>query len=353
MGHADGTDMNGDAAAAAGANEIPERPMPGAPDEHDIRLPVQVTMPTRKLGRTGVDVSLVGIGGFHLGLAESEAVATRIVRMAVDHGATFMDNCWDYHDGLSHRRMGAALQGGYRQKVFLMTKIDGRTRRAATEQIDQSLRDLRTDVIDLVQIHEVIRPTEPAQVFGPDGAIEALVAAQRAGKLRFIGFTGHKSPEIHLAMLRTAREQGFHFDAVQMPLNVMDAHHDSFERKVLPELVHDEIGVLGMKPLGAGLFFKSRPLVDRTITPIQCLQYAMALPTSVVITGCETVGILKQALAAAHAFATEGEPELEVLRGRSAPFASGGVWEKYKVSPLFDGTSESPWWLTTGSIARP
>ncbi len=344
---------NPDAAAAAEANEVPDRPLPGAPAEHAIALPAGGVMPTRPLGRTGVQVSLVGVGGYHLGLCEDDATATRIVRMAIDHGATFMDNCWDYNDGLSHRRMGAALQDGYRQRAFLMTKIDGRTRDAAAAQIDQSLRDLRTDVIDLVQIHEVIRREEPEQVFAPGGAIEALVEARQAGKLRFVGFTGHKSPAIHLAMLAEARERGFRFDAVQLPLNLMDAHYDSFERLVLPELVGDGIGALGMKPLGSGLFFKSRPLREGAVTATDCLQYAMALPVSVVITGCDTVGILKQALAAAFAFAAGGAPDLDALRARTRPVARDGAWEKYKTTALHDGTSESPWWLTTASLAQP
>ena len=214
-------------------------------------------MPMRKLGRTGVEVSLVGLGGYHIGQAGDEQTAVRIIRAAIDHGLTFMDNCWDYNEGRSHVWMGRALRDGYRRRAFLMTKIDGRTRKAAAAQIDQSLRDLGTDVIDLMQIHEVIRDSDPARVFGPDGAIEALVAAQKAGKIRFIGFTGHKSPAIHLKMLEAAAAHRFTFDTVQMPLNVMDAHYDSFERRVLPVTDKSGVAVLAMKPLGSGMFLRS------------------------------------------------------------------------------------------------
>jgi len=208
------------------------------------------SIPYRRLGRTGEMVSLIGMGGYHLGRQADEQEAVRIVRTAVDNGVNFLDNCWDYNGGASEIRMGKALRDGYRDKVFLMTKIDGRNRETAAQQIDESLRRLQTDRIDLMQFHEVIRMTDPERVFGTDGALEAVVAAQRAGKIRYVGFTGHKSPAIHLRMLETARTNGFTFDAVQMPLNVMDAHYDSFEKQVVPVLVAQDIGVLGMKPMG-------------------------------------------------------------------------------------------------------
>jgi aryl-alcohol dehydrogenase-like predicted oxidoreductase len=334
------------------ASEVPKKPQPGAPGPEDIKLPEGAVMPTRKLGRTGVEVSLVGLGGFHIGLPAEEKTAIRIVRMAVDHGVTFMDNCWDYNDGKSEQWMGHALRDGYRQKVFLMTKIDGRTRDSAAEQIDQSLTRLGTDVIDLVQIHEVIRASDPERVFGAKGAIEALVAAKKAGKIRFIGFTGHKSPAIHLKMLHTAQKNGFLFDTVQMPLNVMDAHFESFERAVLPELVKSQIGVLGMKPLGSGLFFKSRPLQTGTVTPTDCLQYAMNLETSVVITGCDTVGVLKQALDAAYRFKPLSDPQVTNLLDRTRNVADEGQWERYKTSQMFDGTAQHPWWLETARLGQ-
>jgi aryl-alcohol dehydrogenase-like predicted oxidoreductase len=333
----------------AHAGEVPRHPQPGAPRAEDIKLPAGGKMPRRKLGRTGVEVSLVGLGGFHLGIND-EKTAIDLVRTAVDHGVTFMDNCWDYNDGKSHRWMGKALRDGYRAKVFLMTKIDGRTRASAAAQIDQSLRDLGTDVIDLMQIHEVIRPTDAGRVFGPDGAIEAVVAARKAGKIRFIGFTGHKSPDIHLGMLKMAAEHKFTFDTVQLPLNVMDAHYDSFERRVVPALVKEQIGVLGMKPFGSGLLFKSKPFKDGQVTATDALHYAMSLPTSVVITGCDTKGVLMQALDAAYRFAPLPEPRRAKLLALSAPAADKGEWERYKTSGDFDGTARNPHWLESAKI---
>ena len=255
-------------------------------------------IPYRELGRTGERVSAIGLGGWHLALpGVSEQLALRIVRRAIDEGINFLDNSWDYNGGASERRMGKALRGGYREKVFLMTKIDGRSGTAAARQLDESLRRLKTDRIDLVQHHEVLRFDDPHRVFDTRGANAALVAARKAGKLRYIGFTGHKDPRVHLHMLEVAREHGFRFDAVQMPLNVMDAHYRSFEKSVLPELVRQRIGVLGMKSLANGLILKSG-----TVTAIECLHYALNLPTSVVITGCDRMKILEQALEAARTF---------------------------------------------------
>jgi aryl-alcohol dehydrogenase-like predicted oxidoreductase len=336
----------------AGAADAPTKPQPGAPRPEDVKLPPGAKMPMRKLGSTGVEVSLLGLGGFHIGLAKDEKTAVQIVRAAVDHGVTFMDNCWDYNDGKSQVWMGNALRDGYRKRVFLMTKIDGRTRKSAADQIDQCLRSFGTDVIDLMQVHEVIRMSDPDRVFGPDGAIEALVAARKAGKIRFIGFTGHKSPEIHLQMLATAEKHGFSFDAVQMPVNVMDAHFDSFTNKVLPVLVKKKIGALGMKPFGSGLFFKSAPLADRAIAPEECLQFAMSEPTSVVITGCDTMGILLQGIDAAYRFQPLDERRRQALLAHTAPVAKAGEYEKYKTSGAFDGTDQNPWWLETASLKK-
>jgi aryl-alcohol dehydrogenase-like predicted oxidoreductase len=307
-------------------------------------------MPMRKLGRTGVDVSLIGLGGFHIGLAPDEQAAVRIIRAAVDHGVNFMDNCWDYNEGRSHRWMGRALRDGYRRRVFLMTKIDGRTRKAAAEQIDQSLRDLATDVIDLMQVHEVIRAADPGRVFGPDGAMEALVAAKQAGKIRFIGFTGHKSPDIHMKMLDAAAAHRFTFDTVQMPVNVMDAHYDSFERRVIPAASKTGTAVLAMKPLGSGVFLRSAPLTAREVSPIDCLRYAMATPSSVVITGCESMRDLAQALDAAYGFRAPTEAQRKALLARTAPAAGKGQWEKYKISDMFDGTGRNPHWLESATL---
>jgi len=235
----------------------------------------------RLLGKTGERVSPIGLGGWHLGLPTvTEKLSLRIVRSAIDRGLTFMDNSWDYNDGASEIRLGKALRDGYREKAFVMTKIDGRSKQEATGQRSESLRRLRTDRIDLFQRHEVIRFEDPHRIFDPEGANAALVEARTAGKLRYIGFTGHKDPHIHLHTLEVAKEHGFDFDTVQMPLNVMDAHYRSFEKLVLPNLVKQNIGVLGMKSMANGIILKSG-----TVTAAECLQYALTLPTSVVITG--------------------------------------------------------------------
>src|SRR5467141_5114932 len=252
----------------------------------------------RVLGSTGERVSAIGLGGWHLGLPTvDEQLSLRIVRSAVDRGINFMDNSWDYNDGASETRMGKALRDGYRDKVFLMTKIDGRSKAEAARQLDESLRRLQTDRIDLVQHHEILRYEDPHRIFDEDGANAALIQARKAGKLRYIGFTGHKDPRIHLYMLEVANENGFRFDTVQMPLNVMDAHYRSFEKLVLPELLKQNIGVLGMKAMANGHILKSN-----TVTPIECLHYALNLPTSVVITGVESMEILEQAFTAARTF---------------------------------------------------
>ena len=324
----------------------PQGPMPGAPGENDIQLPKAGKMPMRTLGKTGVQVSLIGIGGYHLGMPRDDAEATRIVHFAMDHGVTFLDNCWDYHDGKSEERMGRALSdGGRRQKAFLMTKLDGRTAQAATEQLEQSFKRLKTDVIDLVQIHEVIRLNDAERVFSTGGAIEALIAAKKEGKLRFIGFTGHKDPAIHLHMLETAKQRGFAFDTVQMPINVLDIHFKSFEKNVLPVLRERGIGVLGMKPMGAGIILESG-----AATAPECLRYAMSAPTSVVITGCETMGVLKQAIAVAWAFKPLTDREREALLARTAAAAANGRFEPFKTSEQFDGTSQHPRWLETAQL---
>jgi len=307
-------------------------------------------MPMRRLGRTGVDVSLVGLGGYHIGQAADEQTAVRIIRAAIDHGVNFMDNCWDYNNGKSHVWMGRALRDGYRKRVFLMTKIDGRTRKAAAAQIDQSLRDLGVDTIDLMQVHEVIRDSDPGRVFGPDGAMEALAAAKQAGKIRFIGFTGHKSPKIHLKMLEAAAAHRFAYDTVQMPVNVMDAHYDSFEQRVLPAATKAGVAVLAMKPLGSGVFLRSGPLAGGQISPTDCLRYAMGSGASVVITGCESMRDLGQALGAAYGFQPPTDAHRKTLLAQTAPAGANGQWEKYKVSDMFDGTARNPKWLESASL---
>ena len=213
-------------------------------------------MKYRTLGQTGERVSILGVGGFHLSKPEDPNLAIRIVRTALDHGINFLDNSWDYGEGESERRMGSALRDGYREKAFLMTKIDGRTAKGATRQLEQSLQRLQTDHVDLLQFHEVIRMEEPERIFASGGALEAVLRARDQGKLRYIGFTGHKSPEIHKHMLEVADQHNFRFDTVQMPLNVMDAHYRSFEQTVLPMALQKQMGVLGMKPMGDPIHFE-------------------------------------------------------------------------------------------------
>jgi predicted aldo/keto reductase-like oxidoreductase len=297
-------------------------------------------IPYRTLGRTKVKVSLIGLGGYHLGKQANPQESIRIIRTGLDEGLNFLDNCWDYNGGESEIRMGNALRDGYRQKAFLMSKIDGRTKAAAASQINESLRRLQTDRIDLLQFHEVIRDTDPDRIFREGGGMEAVLEAQKAGKVRFIGFTGHKSPDIHLKMLATASKHGFTFDAVQMPLNVMDAHFDSFEKKVLPALLQNDIGVLGMKPMGDHFI-----LVSKTATAVECLHYAMNLPTSVVITGCDSLPILQQALQAARGFQPMNSSQVAALLAKTAKAAEAGQFELYKTSHQFDGTYANPQWL--------
>jgi predicted aldo/keto reductase-like oxidoreductase len=296
-------------------------------------------LPYRTLGRTGEKVSLIGLGGYHLGSQSDPEESIRIIRTGIDAGINFLDNCWDYNGGESEVRMGKALRDGYRQKAFLMTKIDGRNKAAATAQLNESLRRLQTDRIDLLQFHEVIRDSDPDRFFA-EGAMEVVQEAQKAGKVRFIGFTGHKSPDIHLKMLATASKHGFRFDAVQMPLNVMDAHFNSFEKKVLPILTREGVGVLGMKSMGDKVILRSK-----TATAIECLQYAMNLPTSVVITGCDSVAILQQALNAARSFQPMDSSQVAALLAKTAKAAEAGQFELYKTTHQFDGTVQNPQWL--------
>ncbi len=295
----------------------------------------------RTLGSTGQKVSAIGVGGWHLALPNvDEKTAVRIVRSALDGGINFLDNSWDYNGGESEKRMGKALSEGYREKAFVMTKIDGRSKRAALEQLHESLRRLRVDCIDLVQHHEVIRHDDPHRIFDEEGAQAALLEARAAGKLRYIGFTGHKDPSVHLHMLAVAERAGFSFDAVQMPLNVMDAHYRSFAREVLPELVRRNIGVLGMKSMANGILLKSD-----TVTPIECLHYALNLPTSVVITGIDSMAILDQAFKAVATFQPLSTAQVDALLAKTAGAAAGGRFEPFKTSSIFDSTAQNPAWL--------
>jgi aryl-alcohol dehydrogenase-like predicted oxidoreductase len=297
-------------------------------------------IPTRPLGNTGEHISCIGLGGWHLALGHVDRASTeRLVRTAIDRGVTFMDNSWDYNDGESERRMGAALKDGYRHKAFLMTKIDGRSRKEAMRQLEECLDRLQTDCIDLVQHHEVIRFEDPHRIFDKDGAQAALLEAQRQGKLRYIGFTGHKDPEIHLHTLRVARDHGFHFDAVQMPLNVLDAHYRSFEKLVLPELVADRIGVLGMKPLAAGIAMKTG------VSALDCLRYALRLPASTVITGIDKMAYLDQAVTAATTYESMTDADVESLLAKTRQSGGRGALEPFKTTSIFDATALNPSWL--------
>lgn len=294
----------------------------------------------RRLGRTEEWVSVIGLGGYHIGKQADENESIQLIRGAIDKGISFMDNCWDYNGGESEVRMGKALRDGYREKVFLMTKIDGRTKTAASRQIDDSLRRLQTDHIDLLQHHEIIRLDDPDRIFAVAGAQEAVLAARKAGKIRYIGFTGHKDPSIHLRMLQMASDHGFHFDAVQMPLNVMDAHFRSFQHQVVPILVKERAAVLGMKTFGDHFILSSK-----TVTPIEALHYSMSLPTSVVITGIDKPEILEQALEAVRTYKKLDDAAIGALLARTQSAAMNGHFELYKISTHFDGTVHNPVWL--------
>jgi predicted aldo/keto reductase-like oxidoreductase len=294
----------------------------------------------RTLGRTGEKVSAIGLGGFHIGVQPNEKDSIKIIRTAIARGITFLDNSWDYHMGGSEVRMGKALRDGYRDKIFLMTKIDGRTAAEANKQLDDCLKRLQTDRIDLVQHHEVIRLEDPDRIFAQNGANDALVAAKKAGKIRYIGFTGHKDPLVHLRMLQTAEKHGFHFDTVQMPLNVMDAHFRSFGRNVVPVALEQGIGILGMKPLASGQI-----LISQTATPLECLHYALSLPTSVVITGIDSLKILDQAFEAVKTFQPLNSEQMAALLKKTAQAAENGRFEPFKTTNGFDATARHPEWL--------
>lgn len=302
--------------------------------------PTSPDMQYRQLGRTGETVSAIGMGGYHVGKQDSSAESIRLIHAGVDRGITFLDNCWDYNEGTSELRMGEALGNGYRNKVFLMTKMDGRTAKEYNRQLDQSLARLRTDVIDLVQFHEVIRMDDPDRIFAVGGALEAAVAARQAGKIRYIGFTGHKDPVVHLRMLEVAQQHRFHFDTVQMPINVMDAHFRSFTRQVMPVAIQQGIGVLAMKTFGDHFILDSK-----TVEPIEALRYGLSQPVSVVITGIDSMPILDQAMAAVKNFQPMTGPEMAALLTRTQQAAMTGEFELFKTTPHFDGTIQNPKWL--------
>jgi aryl-alcohol dehydrogenase-like predicted oxidoreductase len=302
----------------------------------------------RSLGSTGVEVSLIGLGGSHLGLPTvTEDDAIRLIHEGLDRGINFLDNSWDYNEGRSEMRVGKALsQSGYREKAFVMTKIDGRTKEVAMAQIETSLSRLKTDHIDLLQHHEVIRYDDPDRIFGEGGAMEAVLEAQKAGKVRFIGFTGHKDPRIHLYMLDVAKENGFHFDTVQMPVNIMDAHFRSFSQLVAPRAIEEKIGILGMKCFGDGIILKSK-----AVEPMDCLHYSLNVPISVLITGINTKELLNQAFEAVKTFRPLNEEALAQLLNKSKAAAAKGQFELFKTTSHFDTTARHADWLGSDSSA--
>jgi aryl-alcohol dehydrogenase-like predicted oxidoreductase len=298
-------------------------------------------MPYRTLGKTGQMVSCLGLGGSHIGMPKvTDAEGIRLIRQALDRGLNFLDNSWDYNGGRSEILMGKALRDGYRSKAFLMTKFDGRTKEEASKQIDESLKRLQTDHLDLLQFHENIRFDDPDRFFAEGGASEALLEARKAGKTRFIGFTGHKDPHIHLYMLELARQRKFQFDTVQMPINVMDAHFRSFGKLVLPEALREGIAVLGMKSMGSGVILKSQ-----TVNAETCLRYALTQPVSAVITGIDSQEILDQAFRIAANFRPLSPSEVAAILDKTATAASNGKYELFKTSSHFDSTAQHPEWL--------
>jgi aryl-alcohol dehydrogenase-like predicted oxidoreductase len=327
------------ATAAGVAATIPASAQSNAAGK-PAKRPESPDMIYRELGTTGERVSAIGMGGYHIGKQADPNESIRLIHAGIDRGIAFMDNCWDYNDGISEVRMGQALRNGYREKVFLMTKIDGRTAAEYNKQLEQSLGRLQTDIIDLVQFHEVIRMEDPDRIFAPGGAIEAAVAARQAGKIRHIGFTGHKDPAVHLRMLETAQRHSFHFDTVQMPINVMDAHFRSFTREVMPVALRQGIGVLAMKTFGDHFILNSN-----TVEPIEALHYGLTQPVSVVITGIDTPQILDQAIEAARTFKPMTDAQVASLLARTATAANEGKFELFKTTNHFDGTAQNPKWL--------
>jgi predicted aldo/keto reductase-like oxidoreductase len=296
----------------------------------------------RSFGKTGETVSVLGVGGAHIGMAESDDLATKLIRTAIDRGVNFMDNSWDYNNGngKAETRMGQALRDGYRRKVFLMTKVDGRTKTAAAKQLDESLRRLQTDHIDLLQFHEVIRMEDPDRFFAPGGAREAFDEAKKAGKIRFVGFTGHKDPAVHLRMLEMARGKGYHFDALLFPSNVMDWSFRSFVHQVLPVAVRDGMAIQTMKPMGGRIILDSK-----VVSPTDCLQYALSQPTSVVIHGMDKMEYLEHALGVVKNLKRLAPQQVEALGAKAKNAALAGGYELYKTTNHFDATAQHPDWL--------
>ena len=284
-------------------------------------------VPRRKFGRTDAVVSAMGLGGHTFAMAKSEAESIRIVQEAVDGGITFLDNAWEYHEGRSEELMGRALaEGGLRDKVFLMTKCcsHGRDKKVAMQQLEESLRRLRTDHLDLWQIHECVYANDPERHFAPGGAIEALVEAKQQGKVRFVGFTGHKDPSLHLEML----SHGYPFDTCQLPLNVFDASFRSFEQQVLPELARQGIAAIGMKSMGG----EGVPVKQRAVAAKDALRYAMSLPVAVTVSGIDSAKVLRQNISVARGFLPLSPTAMDRLRKHARPHSLDGRFELYKTS---------------------
>lgn len=288
-------------------------------------------IPRRALGRTGEAVSALGMGGYHLGQVGSEREAISLVHGAIDAGITFMDNAWEYHDGVSERRMGKALAKGWRDRVFLMSKVctHGRDARTAMRQLEESLRRLKTDHLDLWQVHEVAYAGDPDRHFMKGGVIEALDRAKAKGLVRFVGFTGHKDPALHLEML----SRGYPFDTCQLPLNCFDATFRSFEQQVLPELARQGIAAIGMKSLGG----EGVAVTQRVVSAKEALRYAMSLPVAVTVTGIDSQKVLRQNVAVARGFTPMSRADMQRTRNRFAGVAVDGRFELYKTTSKHEG----------------
>ncbi len=321
-------------AGLAGAGTIVGREAAAAAQEKDTPMQEATTpIPHRSVkmrdGQT-LAISIFGMGGFHLGSTKSQTVCDNIVAKAIDHGVNFFDNAWDYHDGLSEERTGIALKGK-RDRVIVMTKVctHGRDKKVAMQQLEQSLRRLQTDHLDVWQIHEVVYYNDPDNIFRPDGAIEALEQAKKDGKVRFVGFTGHKDPSIHLNML----SRGFAFDTVQMPLNPFDAQFRSFQHRVLPEAQKQGIAVLGMKSFGGS----GEMVTHGGMTPEQGLRYAMSMPVATTISGIDSMMVLDQNLDIAQNFKPMTEAEKHALEQQVKAWAADGRYERFKTTTMYDG----------------
>ncbi len=308
--------------ARATSAEIPF----GAPDTVERKNGI----PYRAFGGTGANVSILGVGGYHIGVQPAAEDSTRIIRRAVDEGINFFDNAWEYNDGVSEIRMGIGLEG-LRDKVFLMTKVCARDRDGAMKQLEESLKRLKTDHLDLWQFHECNYDNVPDWIFSQNGAIHAAVKAKEQGKIRFIGFTGHKSPHIHLKMLA----QDFPWDSAQMPLNVMDAHYRSFARQVLPVLKARGIGVVGMKPLGG-----NGSIPDKGgVTAEECFRYVWNLPIPVCLSGMDSEARLVENIGYARAWKPEAPTGLASVLDKVKDAAGDGRFERFKSTQDFDSTT--------------